>query len=165
MFVFWRVALNPPYLWCFVFLFSCFFFFPFFASIRKNLFVALEKGIFCSFLSVSLCFSLAFLASPFFNFSFSVSLLFFSSCFFLLSFDSLFFSLSFLFFLLCFCFMKGTTSKTFNCNFFGSIFSLFFGFLSSSSSFESLFSYLCFFLISIHVFCSLSMFLVSKNPS
>ena len=73
----------------------------------------------------SLCFSLAFIGLPLFQFLFlclplslslSLSLSWFFLSFFLLvfflpSFRSLFFSLSFLFFLLCFCFMKGTTSK------------------------------------------------------
>ena len=44
---------------------------------KKNLFSP-PKGHFCLLLSVLLCFSLTFLASPFFTSSFSVSLLFFS---------------------------------------------------------------------------------------
>ena len=60
--------LNPPYL-----LFFCFF--CFFLSflcflIHKNPCFSLEKGIFCLFLSVSLCFSLAFFGLPLFLFLF-----------------------------------------------------------------------------------------------
>ena len=97
---------------CFVF-----FSFPFFASNRKKTCFSPRKGHFLFFLSVSLCFSLAFFGLPLFQFLFlCLSLLLFflssSSCLsFLLSFASLFLSLYFLFFLLCFCFMKRTTSK------------------------------------------------------
>ena len=141
-----HLALNPPYLFFFVFL--CFAF-PFLCllPIDKNPVFPLDKDIFCLFLSVSLCFPLAFSGLPLFSFSFSVSLLFFSfflpSCLsWLLSFASWFLSLSFLFFLLCFCFMKRTTSKY--SSFPSSIVSLV---LVSCLVFslKSLFSYLCFF--------------------
>ena len=79
-----HLALNPPYF------FVCF-------SFVKNL-CRLDKGISCLFLSVSLCFSLAFFVLPLFQFLFlclSLSLSFFSfflpSCLsFLLYFGSLF---------------------------------------------------------------------------
>ena len=109
-------SLGPKpsfFCWCFLVLFL---FFLSFLCFYKKLF-PLQKGIFCLFLSVSLCFSLAFFFGlPLFQLLFlCLSLLFFflSSflSFFLLSFASLFLSLSFLFFLLCFCFMRRTTSK------------------------------------------------------
>ena len=118
----------------FVFVFFCFVFVPFLSLLfkRKTCFTP-RKGIFCLFLSVSLCFSLAFFGLPLFQFLFlclSLSLLFFSffltSCLsFLLSFGSLFLSLSLFFCLLCFCFMKGTTSKYSIAKLFSSILSLF----------------------------------------
>ena len=75
-----------------------------------------RKGYFCLFWSVSLCFSLAFLGLPLFQFLFlclSLVLFFLSSflSFFFAFFWFLAFSLSFFFCILCFCFMKGTTSK------------------------------------------------------
>ena len=107
-----HMALNPPYVFGFFFVFR-------FPSYTKNLLFP-PKGHFCLVCSVSICFSLAFFAPPFFTFSFSVSLSLSLSLFsfflpsylsLLLSFGSLFWSLSFFFFLLCFCFMKRTTSK------------------------------------------------------
>ena len=115
-------------IFCFFFCFA--FFFPFFAfNTQKNL-VSPRKGHFCLFLSVSLCFSLAFFGLPLFLFLFlclSLVLVLFSSflSFFFAFFWFLFLSLSFLFFLLCFCFMKGTTSKYSIAIFSSSIFSLF----------------------------------------
>ena len=97
-----HLALNPPF---FLFLCVCVFFFLFFfffflslLFIEKTV-VPGKKGHVCLISSVSLCFSLAFFASPFFAVSFSVSILLFSfflpSChYFLLSFASLCLSLS-----------------------------------------------------------------------
>ena len=62
-----HLALNLPYyylLFCFISFFV--FFFPLFASNRKTCF-PLEKGNFCLFLGVSLCFSLAFFGLPLFQ--------------------------------------------------------------------------------------------------
>ena len=76
------------------FFFFCFFglllFFSFLCFvIQKKPCFPPRKGIICLFLSVSLCFSLAFFGLPFFNLSFSVSLFFLS---FFLSFLSFFFA-------------------------------------------------------------------------
>ena len=104
-----------------LFIIFCFFGLLLFLSflcfvIQKNRVFPPRKGIFCLFLSVSLCFSLAFLELPLFQFLFlCLSLLLvlfpffpvFLVCFLLLP----CLSLSFLFFLLCFCFMKRTTSE------------------------------------------------------
>ena len=74
--------LNPPYFLSFV-LFLFLFSFPFFAFNTKNCFRP-RKGHFCLFLSVSLCFSLAFFwPSPFFTISLSLSLSLSLSCYFL----------------------------------------------------------------------------------
>ena len=126
-------------------LFCCFLCCFWFVS-KKPVFFPKEKGICCLFLtqilSVSLCFSLAFLASPFsisLSLSLSLYLLLFSSVFlvflffvFLLYFGSFFLSLSLFFCFLCFCFMKVATSNYSITKFFLSILSLFFGFLSCS---------------------------------
>ena len=57
-----------------LFIIYCFWglFFPFLSLLcnTKNLVLPLEKGIFCLFLSVSLCFSLAFFGLPLFQFFF-----------------------------------------------------------------------------------------------
>ena len=112
-----HLALNPPYLFFFVWFFvSCVFFLVF---NQKPCFFPLKRALFCFFLSVSLgpCLSpWPFLASPFSTFFFSASLFlssfFLPSCLsFLLSFGSSFLSLAFFLFLLCFCFMKRATSK------------------------------------------------------
>ena len=119
--------------------------------IQRKLVFPLEKGIFCLFLSVTLCFSLAFLGLPLFQFLFLCLSLFFFSVFlpsclsFLLSFGSLFLSLSFFFFLLCFSFIKGTTSKYSIASFFINIF--FFWVSCLCFSFKSLFLILFFLLI------------------
>ena len=138
-----------------IFNLSCFFLsFLCFLIQKKTVFP--WKGIFCLFLSVSHCFSLAFFGLPLFQFLFlrlSLDLvLFLPSCLSIsLSFGSLFLSLSFLFYLLCFCFMKGTTSEYKIAKFFFiNTFSLF-GILSCFF-FQIPFSYLCFFLILIYVF-------------
>ena len=54
-----HLALNPPYF----FLFFCCLCFPFFVFNRKTLF-SHEKGHFCLFICVSLCFALAFFGPP-----------------------------------------------------------------------------------------------------
>ena len=82
-------------------------------SVYKNTVFPLKKGYFCSFLSVSLSFSLASLTSPFRSLSLSFSCLFFLS-FLVLLFLFVTFLVFLLFFLalfLCFCFMTTTTSK------------------------------------------------------
>ena len=70
-----HLALNPPY-FLFVFLFLFFPCLPFCVSFhRKTLFPPPKKGILGFFLSVSLCFSLAFFGPPpLFTFSLFVSL-------------------------------------------------------------------------------------------
>ena len=84
---FLRLALNPHFfVFCFLFFVFCFFIcflfcFSFWVSNRKTVF-PLKKGIFCLFLSVSLCFSLAFFGPPPFSLSLFLSL----SCSFLSSF-------------------------------------------------------------------------------
>ena len=103
-------SLGPkPSLFSYLFCFCCFFSFPFFASNRQtNPVSPLEKGHLCLFLSVSLCFSLAFFgASPFsiplsllLSGSFLFFLIVFLFCFLFVPSFSLF--LSFFFFLLCF---------------------------------------------------------------
>ena len=151
----------------FVISFFCFFSFP---SLLFNTWKVFppEKGIFCLFLSLSLCFSLAFFGLPLFQFLFlclslslSISLplslvlfhFFFLLVFlFLLSFGSFFLSLSFLLFLLCFCFVKGTTSKHSIAIFFINLFCLF---LVSCLvfSFEYLFLMFVFFYFSVFKLC------------
>ena len=117
----------------------------------------------------SLCFSLAFLGLPLFQFLFlclSLVLFFLSS--FLSSFFALFCFLVFLSFFDLFLsslllFHERNNIKTLNCNYFSSIRCLF-CFLSWFL-FAIPFSYLCCFLIFSYVFCSTSMLLVSKNTS
>ena len=127
----------------------CFFSCPFFAFNRKTLFSDYERAFLYIFECLPLFLLSLFLASPFFTFSFSVSLLFFS-CFlpschsFLFSFGSLFLFLSLMFIVLCFCFMKRTTANSiFHCS---SILSMF---LVSCLAFslKSIFCYLCFLLL------------------
>ena len=164
-----HLALNPPYF--FVFVFFCWFLFFFFALLslffnRQKTCFPPRKGHFLLIFNVSLSFSLN-LFWP--CFSFSVSLLFFSfflpsSLSFLLSFCFLFLSLSFLFFLHCFCFMKRKTSKYSIAIFFLKYF-LFLLVSCLAFLFQIPFSYLCFFLILSYVFCSTSMFLVSKRTN
>ena len=129
------------------------------------------------FLSVSLCFSLAFLGLPLFQlFSCSLSLslslsLYIYIYFFLPLLSFLFFAFFWFlvpFFVSFFVFLSSlllfherNNIKIFNCNFFSSI--LFFWVSYLVFSFKSLFLSLLFFLILSYVFCSTSMFLVSKN--
>ena len=127
-----------------------------------------RKGIFCLFLVFLFLSPFAFFGLPLFQFLFlclSVVL------FFLPSFLSFFFAFFlFLVFVYFFPFLSSlllfhekNNIKIFNCNvFFPEIVSLSFGFLSCFL-FEIPFSYLCFFLILSYVFCSTSMFLVSKH--
>ena len=113
---------------------------------------------------------LTFFGLPLFPFLFlclSLSLVFLSS---FLSFFFAFFlflvfvSFSF-FFLLCFCFMKRTTwTFSIAISLFPELCSLSFGFLSCFSV-SNPFFYLCCFLILSYVFCSTSMFLVSKRTN
>ena len=164
-----HLALNPPYFF-FVVFFGLLLFLSFLCFvIQKKLVFPLEKGIFSLFLSVSLCFSLAFLGLPLFQFFFlclSLRLVLFSflSCLsFLLSFASLFCLFFFLFFLLLL-FHEKNNIRIFNYKVFLHQYFLFFGFLSSFL-FEIPFSYLCFFADFKLCFCSTSLFLVSKNTS
>ena len=152
----------------------CFvFFFPFlsllFNSKKKPCFFPQKRAFFCLFLSVSLCFSLAFfLGLPLFQFLFlCLSLPFF----FLSSFLSFFFAFfCFLVFVSLFPFLSSLllfheedNIKNIQLQSFSSlIFSLLGGFLSCFI-FEIPFSYLCVFLLSLsYVFCSTSLYLVSK---
>ena len=163
-----HLALSPPYLLFFCFFLVCLCSFPFFALYyKKTCFFPLEKGIFGLFLSVSLCSSLAFfLASPFFNFSFSVYLFFLFSFF--PSFLSFFFAFfCFLVFVSFFPFLSSlllfhekSNIRKIDVQCFSS--SIFFDFLSSFL-FEIPFSSLCFFADLKLCFCSPSLFLVSKN--
>ena len=132
-----HLALNPPYLLFFVF-FGLLLFLSFFCFvIQKNLVLPLEKGIFCLFLSVSLCFSLAFLGLPLFSISLSLSLS--SSCPCFLSFLSFFFaffcflvlSLFFPFLSSLLLFHEKNNMRIFHYKVFLHQYFLFFGFLSS----------------------------------
>ena len=141
----------------FCFCFS-FFFVPFLSLLL------IEKPCFPpkkAFLVYFLCFSFflpqPFLTSPFFCFSFSVSLLllsfFFPSCLsFWLSFCFLFLSL-FIFLSSLLLFSEKNNMKMLNCNLcFHQSILFFYGFLSCFS-FQIPFPYLCFFLILSYVFC------------
>ena len=95
-----HLALNPPYLICFSFLF--FFCFLVFAFARKTLFSPQKGHFLCIFFCVSLCFFLAFFELPDFSLSLCLSLVLFllpSFLFFIFVSGSCFF---FLFLLLCF---------------------------------------------------------------
>ena len=151
------------------FFFVCFCFFPFLSllPIDKNPVFPLEKGIFCLFLSVSLCFPLAVFGLPVFQFLFlclSLVLFFLSSFLSLIFvfFCSLSFSLFFPFLSSLLLFHERTTSKYSIATFFFWYIFFFFGFLSCFL-FEIPFSYICFLLILSYVFCSTSMFLVKKK--
>ena len=157
-----HLALNPPYL----FVVLSFFSFPFFASNRRNLFLPLEKGIFCLFLTVSVCFSSALFGLPLFQFLFlCLSLL----LFFLSSFLSPFAFFCFLVFVSLFPFLSSlllfhekNNIKMFTYKVFLHQSFLFLGFLSCFL-FEIPFLYLCIFPHFRLCFCSTSLFLVSKN--
>ena len=165
-------SLGPkPSLFSFCFFGFLVFFFAFlslFLIDKKPVFPP-RKGHFLSIFNVSLSFSLNLFWPAPFSVSLSLSLSFSSLSFFLLVFLFAFFLflvfVSFsCFFLLCFCFMKRTTSKYSITTFFPWNLFSFFGFLSCFL-FEIPFSYLCFSQILSYVFCSTSLFLVSKNPS
>ena len=128
----------------------------------------LEKGIFCLFSMFLFLSPLTFFGLPLFLFLF-LSLSFSCLSFFLLvlffAFFLFFVFVSFsVFFLLCFCFMKRTTwTFSIAISFFWNIFSLFWFpvlLFLSNPFFLSLF-----FLLFSYVFCSTSMFLVSKKQS
>ena len=144
-------SLGPkPSLFIISFCWGGLFFLSSLCFLIQKLVFPLEKGIFCSCLSLSLCFSLAFFGLPLFQSLFlclSLVLFFFYSFLFFLTFFwfLLFvFFVSFLLFLLCFCFMKGTTSKHFIAISFSSIVSLFLWF-PVLFFFQIPFSYLCLF--------------------
>ena len=151
-----HLALNSPYLLFLVF-FALFLFLSFLCFlIQKNLVCSPRKGHFCLFLSVSLCFSLAFFGLPLFKFLFlflSLVLVLFSS------FSSFFFA--FFWFLVLVSFFPFLSSlllfherkniKVFNCKKLLHQYFLFFGFLSCFF-FQIPFSYLSFFLILSYVF-------------
>ena len=136
-----HLALNPPYLFFCVFVVVFLLLFPLsFRCILIQISVfPLEKGIFCLFLSLSLCFSLALFGLTLFQFLFlclslslslplSCSFILFLPCFFfaffwLLRFVSFFPSVS-----SCLCFMEGTTLKHLTTMFFSSTFCHFGGF-------------------------------------
>ena len=166
-----HLALNPPYLffWVFFLVCCCSFSFLCFVIQKKPCFPP-RKGHFLFIFECLPLFLLSFFGPPLFQFLFlCLSLLLvlfpFLSCLsFLLSFASLFcLFLSFSFFF-CFCFMKRTTSEYSITNFPLHQYFLFFGFLSSFL-FEISFSYLCFLADFKLCFCSTSLFLVSKNTS
>ena len=151
------------------FVFLCFFF-PFFASRWKDLFHPLKKGILCIIFELS---PFSFVLSLFWPPTFSISLSLPLSCY-VLSFFLLVFLFCFLlvpcfclflsyFFLLCFCFMKGTTSKYSITKFFFINPFSFLGFSVLFSLSNPFFLIFAFFLILSYVFCSTSMFLVSKT--
>ena len=136
------------------------FFFPFLSL--------LFNGHFCLFLSVSLCFSLAFFGLPLFQFLFLClslvlalfpSFLVFLFCFLLVPCYCLFLSFSFFF---AFVSWKEQHQNTLLQICSSSIFSRFFGFLSCFL-FQIPFSYLCYFLILSYVFCNVNVFGFQKN--
>ena len=158
-----HLALNPPYccfLFFFVLSFLCF-------LIQKKPCFPLEKGIFCLFLSVALCLSLAFFGLPLFQFLFlclSLVLVIFPSflSFFFAFFWFLVFVSFFPFIFSLLLFHERNNIKILNCNSFLHQYFLFFWFpvlfFVSTPFFLSLLfpdSKLC--------FSSTSMFLVSKN--
>ena len=160
-----HLALNPPYLFLFSFLF-CFLVFN-----TKNLVVPPAKGIFCLF-SVFLFLSpLAFFGLPLFLFLFLCLSLFFFS-FFLSSFLSFRFAFFwFLVFVSSFPFPSSllffharNNIKILNCKFCIHQYFLFFWF-PVFFLFQVPFSYLCDFLILSYVFCSTSRFLISKQTT
>ena len=138
-----HLALNPPYFlffFCFYVFFSCF---PFFAFNREKLCLSPKDGHFCLFLSVSLCFALAFFwASSFSIFSLCASLLFFA---FFPSFLFSHFCIWFLLFFFCFVcfFVSSCSSVLFSCLLSSFVLNHNIGFI-----------FLCiFFLVVVVVFC------------
>ena len=164
-------SLGPkPSLFSFCFFGFCFFSllsFLCFFNRQKTCFPP-RKGHFWFIFNVSLSFSLNLFGLPLFLFLFlclSRSLVFLSS---FMSFCFLFVSCFCLFFIFLSSLLlfheKNTWTFSIAISFFPEIFSLSFGFLSCFF-FPIPFSYLCFFLILSYVFCSTSMFLVSKKQS
>ena len=168
-----HLALNPPYLFfLFVFFFFLFFLLPFLSLflIEKPV-LPLKRAIFWFIFSVSLSFSLNLFWPPPFSLSLSLSLCF--ALVFLSSFLSFFFGFLFL---SCFClfffvlssvllFLEKNNMKILNWNFFSSSKCSLFCVSCLVFSLKSLFLIFVFFLILSYVFCSTSLFLVSKNPS
>ena len=158
-----HLALNPP---C---LFFVLFFVPFLSLllIEKPVF-PLEKGIFCLFLSVSLCFSLAFFWPPPFSISLSLSLSssflsfflpVFLFCFLLLPCFCLFLSFSFFF-----AFVSWKEQhQNIQLQSFSSSYFLFLGISCLAFSLKSLFLIFVFSPDFKLCFCSTSMYLVSKK--
>ena len=145
--------------------------FPFFVFNRKKPVFPPKKGIFWFIFSVSLSFSLNLFWPPPFSLSLSLSLCF--ALVFLSSFLSFFFGFLFL---SCFClfffvlssvllFLEKNNMKILNWNFFSSSKCSLFWVSCLVFSLKSLFLIFVFFLILSYVFCSTSLFLVSKNPS
>ena len=153
----WHLLFLVCFFVC-LFSFFCFFgcfFFPFFASEWKTAF-PLKKGIFCLFLSVSLCFSWAFFGLPLVQFLFLCLSLVFSFflpsclsffCFLLVPSFSVFLSFSVFF---AFVSWKLTTSKDSIAKFFSSILCLFW--FPVLFLFQIPFSYLCFSWYSVMFF-------------
>ena len=137
--------------------------------IEKNPVFPPRKGHFCLFLSVSLCVCLAFfLASPFFNFYFSVSLFLFFFLFLLVSFFAFFCFLVFVSFFpvlsSLLLFHEKNNIKILNYEVFLHQYFLFFWF-PVLFFFEIPFSYLCFLLIISYVFVQHQCILFQKNTS
>ena len=164
-----HLALNPPYFlffWGFCFFsllcFLCF-------LIDKKTCFPPRKGLCLLIFNVSLSFSLNLFWPPPFLFLFlclSVVLFFFPSflSFFFAFFLFLVFVSFFLFLSSLLLFHEKKNIKIFNCNFF-LIYFLFLLVSCLAFLFQIPFSYLCFFLILSYVFCSTSMFLVSKRTN
>ena len=167
----WGGPKNPPYLLFFCFSFCCFWFLSFLCFYRKTLLFPLKRHFMFYFLCFSFFLPQPFLTSPFFNFSFSVSLLFF--CFFIPSCLSSLLSFCFLVFVSFFPFLSSlllfhekNNSNIFNCNLFFFVFWIIFSFLGFFLVFFQIpFSYLCYFLILSYVFCSTWLYLVSKQTT
>ena len=174
-----HLALNPPYLFLLVCLFFLLVSFAFFLVVFSFLSLLLsekpvfplKKGIFCLFLSVSLCFSSAFFGLPLVQVLFlclSLVLFFLSSflsfffCFLLVPSFSLFLSFSVFF---GFVSWKANNIKRFNCKVFFHQSCVFFWFPVLFSLSNPFFLSLFFSWYSVMFFCSTSMFLVSKNTS
>ena len=119
-----------------------------------------RKGHFCLFLSLSFCFSLAFLGLPLFQFLFLclspvLFLFLFLLVFLLLSFGSFFFASFFPFVSSLLLFHERNNIKRNNCNvFFHHFFLFFFGFLSDLFLSNPFFLIFVLFLILSYVFCS-----------
>ena len=166
-----HLALNPPYFLFFflVFVFLSLLCFLCFFNRQKTCFPPRKGHFLLLIFNVSLSFSLNLFWPPPFSVSLSLSL----CCSFLFSFLLVFFFAFFLFlvFISFFPFLSSLllfhekkNIKIFNCNFFLKYF-LFLLVSCLAFLFQIPFSYLCFFLILSYVFCSTSMFLVSKRTN